>query len=199
MENQFVSSNKLTPIFFGIIIFIILIIALQISYKNLNPVQIKNILPTGSALDKNIYTGILETKLNSQKTFFSKNEIIPIDIYGFSQNKNITGFDIVIKYDPKKIKYLSSKGILDNFVYVVKEDKKIGNLKITAFKKIDDTTSSAKLDETKLISLDFSGLVSGKHSLSMEYKKGESSDSNLITENNLDILGTVKNLYVEVK
>jgi hypothetical protein len=103
-----------------------------------------------------------------------------------SAGKNIIGFDIDLAYDRHYLKFIQAQNLLsDQFDYFISEKNE--QLLISGIKKINNQKKSV-FKETPLFKLRFQTIKNGKTKLNIIRQDKQTNESNLITENNEDIL-----------
>jgi hypothetical protein len=125
-----------------------------------------------------------------QKSIYSKGEKLTIDMIANTQGKPLSGFDVVLHFDPSIVSFESVSTHLPSFdVYTNKNTDTVsvtGSLKLNA--------QALPVKEDSLFSVSFTPLHNGNPKFSLEYIPGKRSDSNLIDDKSQDIL---KNVYVD--
>jgi len=122
-------------------------------------------------------------------------EPINLIVRGDSNKNSITGFDLILSFDQKQMKFVSQKNLNEEFEVfrTVKDDV----VNITAIKKLNSNTSTV-FDKTPLIELTFQPIKSGKSDFRFEFTPQSKTDSNMINDKSEEILEKVSGLKVEV-
>lgn len=122
------------------------------------------------------------------------NSFVETTVVAEGKNYPILGYDIDVLYDKNYLEFLQvtnlSEGEFDFF-----STEKEGGLLITGIKKLD-YKQNINLQKTPIVRLQFRALKNGKTKITMAKKDNSKSDSNLITENNVDILDKVNDLTI---
>lgn len=140
--------------------------------------------------------GKIYLKTKDGKNIYTTSEQINLVVYASSDEKSITGYDIVINYDPKKVKFISNNNLLSNFQIFPYDGK--GKVMLTGIKKISSNVSSSFAD-TILGEIVFQPLASGNISFLPEFIPGSKKDSNLIDSENKEVLGKVEGVSITIK
>ena len=140
------------------------------------------------------YKGFLE--LTPAKTDYKIGEMITVKVLASSDSQSISGFDLVVNYDPTKIKYMSNSLLDKDFQAIVKDKK--GVLKITAY-KINDNAKNKVFDKTDLVDLNFAAIKASTANLSLMFAKNQTNDTNLLNDQNEDVLTRVTSTAVSIK
>lgn len=123
-------------------------------------------------------------------------ELITVTVYADSKRQPITGFDIVLSFNPEYTQFVSQKNLEENFDVFKTTDE--GLIHITAIKKLN-SNALVLFDKTPLIEFTFQPIKSGKTDFTLIYSPGQKTDSNLINDKSEEVLGEVKNLEVSIK
>ncbi|QQG44208.1 MAG: hypothetical protein HYW86_05110 [Candidatus Roizmanbacteria bacterium] len=199
MENQ-TETKKPFPIviIFPILLVILLIaVAFFIYKKNLvkNEGAVSTSIAPSVAPSIALVKGSLTLLPNPSKKPLVAGETIYLNVSADSSNSSITGYDVVVKYDPSVVSYVSQKNLLSDFQVFAQNDN--GKLSLTGIKKIS-VTSTVTFQNTVISELTFKALKSGKASFEIEFLPGSKKDSNLIDDKNNDVLGTVNGVEITV-
>lgn len=138
--------------------------------------------------------------LVADKTGYNVGEAVKVSIRVGTGGNNTNGADIVIKYDPQALEVDSNNGIEIGDLYteypVRKSDSKNGLIQISGISPADYTGFNG-LGE--FATLNLRAKSNSQSTLSVEYKPGATTDSNLINStDSSDILAQVENLQITV-
>lgn len=120
---------------------------------------------------------------------------VKIDILADSNGKSITGYDLVLAYDPLAFEFVRATSTLADFkIYSYKRD---GYLSFLATKTLQNETPSV-FSQTKIADLVFKPIKSGKFNFSL--KTSMSNDkTDLVTDQTEIISPSLNELEIEVK
>lgn len=82
----------------------------------------------------------LQIGMEEKKNEFTVGEEIHFIISGFSQTKDIHGYDLILAYDPELIDVISLESLAPSFE--IKQIQKKSHLTITGFKRLDVTSAT---------------------------------------------------------
>lgn len=134
--------------------------------------------------------------LTTPKLKYSQSEKIIITAVADSQNKFITGFDVLIKFDPEFLSLTDKKSpALPNFDYFGSNEN--GLLQTSAVQKTSITAPQVFKNQ-KLFEFEFTAKKSGKTQINIVYMPNSTSDSNLINNNSQDILNNAKGVEITI-
>lgn len=197
MYNQnMVDDHRKKQIIAGVLflsIIIIVFVALKMSYNTRSKV-VNTPVPTPTP----IRNGKLFLATKNNKTNYLMTEKINLDVVGISKNEIIAGYDIVLKYDPKKVKYIDKVNSYDLFNLILRNNEKDGTITIIGYKNISQKMN-AIFNNKKLLELSFAPVSKGMTKFEFLASNGSLSDSNLINGKNQDVLGEVKNALLLIK
>ena len=134
--------------------------------------------------------------LESKKTKYTLNEPITVTVYANSDTEPITGFDVVLLYDPTKLSY-SEYSLLTNAAYDSALTKQPGKIMLTGYEKGSNLIKQS-FSQTPLATFTFKPQAEGNAYLKLEYISASKTDSNLINSETVDILKTVGNLEISI-
>lgn len=163
-------------IFVGTSIFLVL--------NNKKPVAEKTMIASSS----------LNLTLENKKINLSTDKEVKIDLLADSNGKNITGYDLVLAYDPLAFEFVGATSSLTDFkIYTYKRD---GYLSFLATKTLQNETSSV-FTQTKIASFVFKPIKVGKFNFSL--KSSMSNDkTDLVTDQTEVITPKLNELEIEV-
>jgi len=134
--------------------------------------------------------------LTTPKVKYSQSEKILITAVADSQNQFITGFDVLIKFDPEFLSLTDKKSpALPNFDYFGSNEN--GLLQTSAVQKASITPPQVFKNQ-KLFEFEFTAKKSGKTQINIVYMPNSTSDSNLVSNESQDILNTVKGVELTI-
>lgn len=138
--------------------------------------------------------------LISPTTNFKVGDRIPVEINVFTGGHNASGVDLVLHYDPKFLGITPAnfnRGNIYNDYPLVDVDDKNGVIRISG---IASTSKSGFNGAGDLGVMNFTAKVTGKTAVTVDFKKGVTTDSNVVdAQTNEDILGQVTNLNITIK
>lgn len=167
----------------------------KVGYENGKQI-IQKKMPVNKIINTN--KGDFEIISRDRRTIYAQNESIAVIIGASSANKQITSFDIAIRFDPKLVTYISSKSILGG--YAITAQLTQNTLFITGYTK-PGTTPNTTLNKTGLVELVFKANELGV--TKFELVKGANPEaSHMIDINNENILSENKvshDVYIGTK
>jgi len=124
------------------------------------------------------------------------NKPTSILVYSDSNNEPITGFDIVLKYDKNFWQFIKSSPLLEDYQIFkrINDDE----IRITGIKKPESKVLTI-FKETPLIQISFLPIKQGITEFNIVFSPNKTNESNLINENNQEILTDVKDLKINIK
>lgn len=136
--------------------------------------------------------------LAASKKNFSLAENIPVRVNVFTGGQATAGTDVVLHFNPKKLQALSfDKGKIYDDYPLVKIDNTVGLIRISAVTAAGKKGFAGGGDLGKA---NFKARQPGETSLTINFKKGATYDSNIMTAaDSQDILSAVTNLTLEIK
>lgn len=134
---------------------------------------------------------------SSQSTVHS-GESITISVSASSDGKPVVGYDVVLTYDEKLVRYVSAKSLVSDFELLPGKATP-GRVPLTVIKSLSSQTPTV-LTNTPVIQAEFTTLANGAAFFNLEFTPGSTTDSNLITEDaaSRDILGSVQGTTVTI-
>lgn len=132
--------------------------------KSLMINQQKNIFPSPTQFEIPSSKKFFKLSLPPLQKVFSLNDQINIDIYADSEGKNISGYDLIISYDPQGLEFVSAQSTLNDFsLYSFKKE---GRLSLTGTKKLNSNNQTI-FASTKIAILNFKPKKRGTHTVSL--------------------------------
>lgn len=132
--------------------------------------------------------GSLIVKTQEASTAYKAGQPVTVQVYADSADEEITGYDLVLQFDQKIVKYTANRAQFADFQSFVAQ--KEGMVTITAVKKINATTPSV-FKNSLIHEFTFQAVSPGNTSVTFDYVPGSKKDSNLINTKSEDILGKV--------
>ena len=157
---------------------------------------IKPIFPSPSIIQKPKINLVGSLWLEKSNQPAKVSEPITVIVYADSKHQPITGFDVVLSFNPEYTQFVSQKNLEENFDVFKTTDE--GLIHITAIKKLNSNVL-VLFDKTPLIEYTFQPIRSGKTDFTLIFSPGQKTDSNLINDKSEEILGEVENLNVEIQ
>lgn len=145
-------------------------------------------------------TGRVGVMIKGTQATFRRGQVVTLYVYADSQAQEITGFDAVLRYNPKKIRFESVKSILEGMDVYETEDTvadDASELIITGIQGLG-TQSPFVLNNTALAEVSFTVLAGGEIPIEVVYEPGSQRETNLITTHNEDIVSNVVGLTLKV-
>lgn len=135
---------------------------------------------------------VIGIKTSDGKTLYKPGEPIKILIYASSVSA-IADYDVVVNY-PKNLSYVGLNNLIPDYQVVTTNETKGNNNKlfITGGLKLGKNPA-LPFSDTGLLTLQFAPTGSGKVQISLDFEKGETTESNLIDQNSRDTLDGVDN------
>ena len=192
MDNirNFFSGRKIVFVILGIILFVEVIYTARVL-----------ILPTPPPLSSNrvAQKTIAKISLNVPKLNFNINETIPVMISINTGSHTISGADLLIHYDAKIIE-ASTGGIIKGKTFdeypLMSVDANKALISISGVSSLNKSFSGIG----QFATLYLKGKVSGKTALTIDFKKGVTTNSNLTeASTSLNILEQVDNLVLNIQ
>lgn len=162
---------------------------------------LKSSVPASPAppVTQTITSSLPTISLNAAKVNFAVNETVAVAVLIDSGNKNLTGVDLIVKFDPKVLEATPGgliKGkILDEYPLMTVDQNK-GIISISGVSNTENGFKGTGLFAT----INFKAKTPGQTLVTIDFQKGLSTDSNLVeTSTSGDILEQVNNLELEIK
>lgn len=197
MENQDNSKHLIVPVLLGFGIFLIL--AVVIFFTNYSSSYYQK--PNKSSQKTTGNTVFVKQKgyfeLLSEKTEYKLGEKITIKVIADSNKKTVSGYDLIINYDSKKVKYITNRSLEKTFQNIVRSDK--DKLVIMGYKPPTEIKKNIVFEKSAILELDFASIKNDKSSFTIDMKNGATNESNIVDEQSVDLLGEVKNISITIK
>lgn len=140
-----------------------------------------------------VTTGTLGLAPKGSATSYRAGQTVTLFVYADSKEQEITGYDAVLRFDPKKIRFESVKSVLDGMEIYETEDQLengMSELIVTGIQGLG-TSKPFVFNNTALVEVTFTVLDAGPISVDLMYEPGSQRESNLITTHNQDIVSSV--------
>lgn len=189
-ENRFKKFISVPNIIFGIL-GLILVVELISAFRTLT-------LPTPPPPKAIVQAkGFGNISLTTEKTRYSINELIPVQVIIDTGGKEISGADLILYYDPE---------ILDKTPNVIVSGQIFDEYPIQSFENkgiisISGVSGPKAFNGTGLFAvINLTPKQLGKASITVDFKKGSTIDSNLVeSKSSQDILEVVNNLELDIR
>lgn len=146
-------------------------------------------------------TGLLGLSTQGGKTSYKKGDEITVLAYANSHSSKVTGYDIVIHYDPNLISFNDVKS-MQNGVDLLDTDLELDNgmheLIVTGVQSLSQKESFV-FDGTQIAELTFTAIGTGTFDMKPIYEKGSNRESNLLDDSTNEILSGVEGVTLELK
>jgi hypothetical protein len=182
-----------------IIIFVLLIGALMVtqlnSQKGANTTQV-------DSKKANEMTNPLKDldhgnfSLTSSSASAALGSTVTIAVVADSAGKNINGYDVVLKYDPKLLQFSSFKPLEQDFQVFQVDKANTSKLTLTGTKRLN--TNPVMFAKTQILEVTFKTLAKGNATVSFDYAPLSRTDSNLVSTENKDVLGSASGLELNI-
>lgn len=140
--------------------------------------------------------GALQLTTKNRKSNYAVNETVNTIISASSDGEPVVGYDIVLRYDASKLEFQKSKSLDVNFKMFNSPTE--GELNLTGVKQVDLSNSIA-LTNSPLAEVQFKTKAHGSTSIQIHFIPNSTTESNLMSEKNRDILGKVESISLMVK
>ena len=156
-----------------------------------NPTPSPSLAPVGP-LSQYLF---LKTDAPEETASYKVGSEVNFNLVGNSVDNNITGYDVVIAYEPTAFDLIKAESVLPDFkVYSYKRDN---YLILTVVKELQSITPTV-FSDTKLITLTFQPKKTGRYNFSL-ISTNEKGKTDFITDKTETIMPQVNSLTVEVK
>ncbi len=146
-------------------------------------------------------TGLIGLSTQGGKTTYNKGDEITVLAYANSHSSKVTGYDIVIHYDPHLISYNDVKS-MQNGVDLLDTDLELDNgmheLIVTGVQSLSQK-EPFMFDGTQIAELTFTAIGTGTFDMKPIYEKGSNRESNLLDDSTNEILSGVEGVTLELK
>jgi hypothetical protein len=113
-----------------------------------------------------------------------------------SAGKMINGYDVVLKYDPTLLEFSSFKPLQQDFQVFQVDKTNTAKLTLTGTKRLN--TNPIIFAQTQILEVSFKALKKGNASVSFDYAPLSRTDSNLVSSENKDVLGSTNGLELNI-
>lgn len=151
--------------------------------------SISSTVPSATTIP--LQKGKMYLKIKDDQSKMAQSGKVTVVVYADSDKMSISGYDIVLKYDSKRYKYLNYNNVqadFQSFPFAA-----ANKVTITGIRKLT-SLDSVIFTDTALAEITFDIVVPGNVSFSLDFTPGSSKDSNLINDKNKDILGKVEGI-----
>lgn len=179
------------------LIFVLLIVMVLSSKENIKKSEsmtttLPSAIPTPSP-----EIGNGQIILNTSRAPVTQNALIPVTVVASSEGKAITGYDLILTYDPAFIEVVSHTNKNANFTIYKTDKNKDGKVIFTGTKNFNAV--SQVFENSELFDIQLRALKAGTTKVGIEYVPGSKADSNLVDTENKDVLGRVAGITVTVE
>lgn len=180
--------NKINPTVFFTLLFLVFLLAVFSAYFSSRAAKLKKeeseqaLKKQTQEADKDSEKRLLrsmkqgslkfetETETENEEETDSTNKTVNLNIKASSEERNIVGYDLIVKYDTANLKFVGNQSLLPNFkVYVFNNDD---GLTITGLKDPYDTSITV-LNSTPILKLKFSTGTKGNYQFSILPERGK--------------------------
>jgi hypothetical protein len=140
--------------------------------------------------------GIMALKRTDEAAASSLSTTFDVIITADSKGQKITGYDAVLAYDPDYLEFVKQTNPLSG-AYRDTVTEANGKIRVSSF-LIKPETLPVAFDGNAVMTLSFKALKPGRTELGLEHQKNTKSESNLITENQEDILDKAASLPLHI-
>lgn len=131
---------------------------------------------------------------------FKVGEIVTVNVRVNTGGHPTDGIDLVLNFDPKILE-ASTASLIKTTIYPdypqMRVDSKVGLVQISGISGVEGGTFKG---EGVLATINFKAKAAGKTTLTIDYTKGQTNDSNVVeSATGLDILEGVNNLNLTIK
>ncbi len=202
-------NQKFSPLLVGVV-FLLLLISIFVFYLLANKPKISQISKDNQTANEKQKEEVISptpiSQISSSKKFFkltlpstkntfSFNDHVNIEIYADSEGKNISGYDLIISYDPQGLELVSADSNLVNFsLYSFKKDN---YLTLMATKKLNSNTQTV-FTSTKIVTLNFKPKKLGKYQISLLENYGKEKTQMVDDQTNI-YYPSINKLEIEIR
>lgn len=194
MDNfkKFFSGPKIIFIILGIIILVEVIYTVKV---------LNSPTPPATSVQKKAGIEITQGKISliTSKTTYKVNEAILVSVVVDTGGRSLDGIDLIARFDPKVLTATSGaivRGQIFDEYPVLSVDPKNGLFSVSGI----NTLKNSFKGTGQFVLLNLTAKAPGKTTLTIDFQKGSTSDSNLVeTGTSKDILEVVGNLELTVQ
>ena len=185
-----------TTLFLAAIFFIILFVMSFSVIKNVARQEIQEKkLQRAVLVPSPQHLGSLQLATRDKRRIYLVNERISLLAYADSKNTPVGGFDVVLTYDPQKFRFISAKNMAPDFqTFTSQKD----NAVYASSVKNKDATAAAIFYNSPVVEFIFQPVATGTADFAIQFNRGLTTGSNLLSEQAKDILTDVQNVSVAV-
>lgn len=190
-----VLNHKKISVVLSVIGVLIFAAILTLTYQAIKRGSADKLGSLNSGLISEIQPGImiLHSKSGSE---VKTGEEIELNVVADSNGREVSGWDIVVKYNPEQVSFSSEKNLVEGYDYVRRVRKELVNL--TAIQKLE-TNKPVVLTGTPVFELKFRALKPGLISFDILYTPNVTSQSALWDLTTRNVLSSVIGTKVEIK
>ncbi|OGK61921.1 hypothetical protein A3I56_00555 [Candidatus Roizmanbacteria bacterium RIFCSPLOWO2_02_FULL_43_10] len=164
-------------------------------------------IPTPSASGSNItpreslLNGKLGLALKGSTGSYKKGDSVIVFVYGDAKDVKTTGYDALLRYDPQKLRYERLSSSLDGMDVFETDALVSDGMRELLITGVRSTARKEPflLVNTALVEVTFTVLGSGPTRIALGYEPGSSKDSNMMNDQNQDVLGSVEDLDISIR
>ncbi len=146
-----------------------------------------------------VISTISKISLSASKTNLNVGQMIPVELRVDTGGKSISGADLIIRFDPQVLEASGTaiiKGKIFDEYPLVSVDAKNGLISISGVSSINKSFKGSG----QFALINFKAKIPGKTSLTVDFKKGSTTASNLVeAATSKNILDNVDNLELEIQ
>lgn len=144
-----------------------------------------------------VQPGVLSLATKEAKSQYNAGETVNLLVNADTAGKTIKGFDVVLNYDPKTVRYQNAVSMIDDMQIVAVDLQ--GKLTVTGFKRLDRRDAKITLSGKPAVELTFVTLKGGEVNFELVHEIGSSRKSNLVSETGRQLLGKAEGTKLEIK
>jgi Cohesin domain len=146
-------------------------------------------------------TGRIGLSIKGTALRFSAGQTVTLFVYADSQKQEIMGYDAVLRYDTKQLRFENVKSIFEGISIYETEDSVAENTSELILTGIPSSSSQGPFvfHNTALAEVTFTVLDSSPITIDVAYEPGSSRESNLMTPQNQDIVSSVLGVTLNEK
>lgn len=190
--KKFFFRPKIIFIILGIVILTEVAYAVKVLTSS---VPTAPLLPAKTTIQKTAGT----ISLTVSKTTFSLKEMVPVSIMVDTAGKAVEGVDLIVNFDPNILEATPAgliKGKIFDEYPLMSVDSKKGLISISGISDLKNGFTG----KGQFATLNLKAKVVGKTSLTIDFKKNSTTDSNMVEDNtSQDILENVDNIIITIQ
>ncbi len=181
---------KIVFVVLGIVILVELIYAVRALTVHVTPLPVRNI---------SNQKPVAKISLMTAKTNLKVNDIVPVSVVLNSGQHSLGGVDLIVHYDPKILEVVPAeiiKGKIFDEYPLISVDKVKGLISISGVSSLKNSFTGTG----DFATINLRTKLSGKTSLTVDFTKGSTTDSNLVDlSTSQDVLESVDNLELNIQ